>query len=130
MHPEPKCHPFQEALARQPWRMLVGCICCHRAHGKDVKAILPSLFMCYPTLKDLAGADVEFLARILRPLGFQNRRARTLVAFANAALAGTPLDKCPGIGRYGRDSYAIFVEGRTDVRPWDHVLRKYLEERR
>jgi len=33
----------------------------------------------------------------------------------------------PGIGKYGSDSYRIFVRGELDVRPTDKELRKYLE---
>ena len=41
-------------------------------------------------------------------------------------IGGDPTD-LPGIGKYGKDSYEIFIRGNTEVLPLDKELKKYLE---
>jgi hypothetical protein len=36
----------------------------------------------------------------------------------------------PGCGKYAADSWAVFVEGRTDVEPDDGKLNWYIDRRR
>lgn len=79
------------------------------------------------TPDELARADVRDVADALRRLGFQNRRAATLVAMAKAWTEGPPdtsddVLRLPGCGRYAADSWAIFVEGKVVVDPSDHKL--------
>jgi len=52
---------------------------------------------------------------------------------AKAWLQGRPtcyddVLKFPGCGKYAADSWAIFVEGRTDVEPSDGKLNWYLDK--
>ena len=77
-------------------------------------------------------ADPEKLAQILRPLGFYNRRAKTLIRFSTD---WTEKDwKHPrelyGIGEYAAASWDIFYGGQIDIEPNDGVLVKYLEWKR
>lgn len=78
----------------------------------------------------MATADHVELESVLRHLGMQNRRARALIRMSTAYACwwdgGNPED-LPGIGKYGKDSYEIFVRGNLSVRPMDKELRKYLE---
>lgn len=67
---------------------------------------------------------------LLRPLGFGNKRLETLARLTRDWLAGVPPERIHGVGRYGLDAYAIFVEGRLDVKPQDHFLRPYLAWRK
>ena len=34
----------------------------------------------------------------------------------------------PGVGKYGKESWDIFVNGRKDIEPTDKKLKKYLED--
>lgn len=70
-------------------------------------------------------AEAALLA-LLKPLGFGDRRAAALRRLTQDYLAGEPPERIHGVGRYALDAYAIFVEGRTDVKPADHFLKPYL----
>lgn len=83
----------------------------------------------------LAVARPSDLHEALRPLGLWRRRAITLVKFANAWLSSPPTDaksvlKLPGCGRYASDTWAIFMDRRSDVQATDGKLLWYLEELR
>lgn len=66
------------------------------------------------------------LARLLRPLGLWRRRLGVLTRLTKDWMAGKPPAEIYGVGPYGLDAHAIFVEGRLDVRPTDHFLKPYL----
>lgn len=74
-------------------------------------------------------AEAELLA-LLKPLGFGSKRADTLARLTQDWIAGKPPEQVHGVGRYGLDAYAIFVDGRTDVKPTDHFLKPYLRWRK
>ena len=50
--------------------------------AEDVAVVWPQLVRKYPTPTALRKANTTSLARLLRPLGLQNQRAKTLVAIA------------------------------------------------
>ena len=87
----------------------------------------------WPTPARLALADGGALVDVVRPLGFQNGRARSLKAYAAAWLALPPATRAdvlalPGCGAYAADSWAVFVEGLRDVAPLDGKLNWFLDE--
>jgi endonuclease III len=75
-------------------------------------------------------ADPSDVELVVRHLGLQRRRARSLIRMSIAYSCWwdgeDPMD-LPGIGQYGADSYNIFVRGQLNVRPMDKELRKFLE---
>ena len=76
----------------------------------------------------MALADPQELADLLRPLGFYNRRARSLIRFSTEWLAKDwkhPRELY-GIGQYASDSWDIFYNDRLDINPDDGVLVKYV----
>ena len=82
----------------------------------------------------LSEARAVDLHDCLRPLGLWRKRAITLPRLADAWLQGPPKTckdvlKLPGCGKYAADSWAIFIEGRTDVEPNDGKLNWYLGEK-
>lgn len=120
---------IQEGYLDDPWKMTVVCILLNRTTGRQVKRVLPLLFERYPSARAMAKADIKQLTVLISGLGLENIRALRLKAMS--ALWGTrPLNQLPGIGKYAMDSYAIFVEGRTDVRPSDKMLQKYLDTKK
>jgi len=83
-------------------------------------------------VEGLAAADPSSLHDLLRPLGLWRRRSVGLVRLAQAWLRSRPtcakdVERLPSCGKYAADSWAIFVEGRTDVEPTDGKLGWYLE---
>ena len=111
-----------------PWRMLVACTLLNQTGWQQVEKVIWKLFDDYPTPDDLSAAGPE-LEQLIRPLGFYNRRAKSLRNMSNAYRLGMWVDpiELPGVGRYARDSWALFVENDSSVRPKDHKLAAYAE---
>jgi endonuclease III-like uncharacterized protein len=86
-------------------------------------------------VKSLAAAAPESLEEVLRPLGLWRRRSLGLTKLADQWLQCPPerakdVLSMPGCGKYAHDSWAIFIDGRTDVDPRDGKLNWYLEDMR
>ncbi len=84
------------------------------------------------TIRSLATERPAALHGPLRPLGLWCRRAITIPRMADAWLRRRPRSyddvlALPGCGRYAADSWAIFVQGRTDVWPSDGKLNWYMD---
>lgn len=117
---------MQERVLRDehfPWRVLVCCALLNRTGRAQVRPMFERLFEVCRTPESVATAD---LGTLLRPLGLQNRRAALLRRLTEDYLAGKSPQDIHGVGPYALDAWAIFVEGRTDVRPSDGMLRPYL----
>lgn len=101
--------------------------------GKQLEGIDIELFRRWPTARDLAHADQQEVSSVIKPLGLYNRRSKQLirmsVVYAFIWDGRNPLD-LPGIGKYGSDSYRIFIRGELDISVDDKELRRYLEWRR
>lgn len=85
------------------------------------------------TIRTLAKADTSELYEALQPLGLWRRRSSSLTEFAKSWTKSRPrtyndILKMPGCGPYASDSWAIFVDGRTDVEPRDGKLTWYVEQ--
>lgn len=121
---------FQERYRGDPWAVLCCVICLNLCTGRALESVHTELFRRWPTPLHMATADRGELESVLRRLGMQRRRAialvRMSVAYACLWDGRDPLD-LPGIGKYGADSYRIFVRGELDVGPTDKELRKYIE---
>ncbi len=105
---------LQEELRDDPWKLLVACMLLNQTSHKQVRPIIWTLFERYPTAAAMSDADETELAALIKPLGFQNRRAKSLRRMSADFAAGKRIDELHGVGKYARDSYAIFVEGRVD----------------
>ena len=120
---------IQEIFRDEPWKLLVGCILLNQTTGTQVKRVIWDLFQMHPTPESLAAADPGPIAELIRPLGFYNRRSRSLIRFAQSWLGQwSDPRELHGIGRYAHDSWLIFIEGRSDVEVTDKVLTRYLNE--
>ena len=121
---------FQERYRSDPWAVLACAICLNLCTGRAFEAVHRDLFALWPSPLHMATADPEELRILLSQLGLQNRRSAALIRMSTAYAVlwdgRDPMD-LPGIGKYGSDSYRIFVRGELDVRPTDKELRKYLE---
>lgn len=131
---------LQEILLEQDrtgWRMLVGCVLLNQTSRAQVDGVREDLFRMYRSPEELAHASVDSLADVVRPLGFQNCRARTLRLFSEWWVS-TPYDHSegvlalepPGVGEYARDSWEIFYIGIVPDHPVaDKVLLEYLVQK-
>lgn len=124
---------FQERYRSDPWKLLCCTICLNLCTGKVFETVHVDLFSLWDTPYEMAVADAIDLETLLSPLGLQRRRARNLIrmstAFAFLWDGRDPMD-LPGIGKYGSDSYRIFVRGELGIPVEDKELRKYLEWKR
>jgi endonuclease III len=121
---------FQERYASDPWAVLCCAICLNLCTGRAFESVHHDLFALWPTPLHMATANSEDLRCLLSQLGLQNRRTVSLIRMSTAYAClwdGSDPADLPGIGKYGSDSYRIFVRGQLDVGPTDKELRKYLE---
>jgi endonuclease III len=108
-------------------------VACHLVNLTTWEQASPALWRIRRLgIRRLAVADPSSLEDWLRPLGLWRRRSITLPRMADAWLRGRPrvyddVLRMPGCGKYAGDSWAIFVEGRTDVEPSDGKLNWYLD---
>jgi methyl-CpG-binding domain protein 4 len=119
---------LQEIYYNSPWRSQVSCILLNCTRRVQVDQVRHRLFERYPGPAEMAQADPAVLSEILRPLGFYNRRAKTLIRFSTEWLArdwNHPRELY-GIGQYASDSWDIFYNDRLDIEPNDGVLVKYV----
>ena len=119
---------LQEVYFDDPWKSQVCCILLNCTRRVQVDKIRDELFSRYSTPERMAAADSAELAELLRPLGFYNRRARSLIRFSTewSNKDWQHPRELYGIGQYAADSWDIFYNGRTDIDPDDGVLVKYV----
>ncbi|OKL50634.1 endonuclease III [Boudabousia marimammalium] len=65
-----------------PFELVVATVLSAQTTDVRVNQITPELFGTYPDAQALAEADPEMVEQIVRPLGFQRRRAGQLVSLA------------------------------------------------
>ena len=128
--PDGRSKMIQEIFIDDPFKIMVGCILLNLTTHVQVRRVIYKLFEKWPTPKAMSSADASELSNLLRPLGMQNRRANTLIRFANEWLGDwdDPIDLY-GIGTYAKNSYEIFVNKNLDVKVKDKELTKYLENK-
>ena len=94
---------------------------------KQVDTVRFKLFKKFPTPKDMMNADESELANLLQPLGLYNRRAKSLKKMSEGYVEGfKSVDELFGIGKYAKDSWEIFQNNNTKIKPDDKVLQEYL----
>ena len=118
---------IQEDYVNDPWKMLVCCILLNQTNNKQVRPILSSLFELIPDPISTIGCDPEVLAAVIKTTGFQNVKAKRIIALSSKWLEGfSSVSELPGIGQYGKDSWTIFIDKDLSINPQDKKLRMYL----
>lgn len=123
---------FQERYCgRGGWAVLVCAVLLNQTNGKQLESVHETFFWRWPTCYHLAVADRDELEEVIKPLGLFRRRAATLLrlsAFYAFIWDGrSPVTDVPGVGKYGSDSYAIFIDGVIPDDVADKELKRYLE---
>jgi endonuclease III len=120
---------IQEDYLDNPWKMLVCCILLNQTNNKQVRPILESVFGLIPDPNSAVGCDQESLASIIKTTGFQNVKASRIKKLSEKWIGGFDrVEDLPGIGKYGKESWDIFVNGNLDIDPTDKKLNKYLQD--
>ena len=119
---------IQEDYLDNPWRIMVCCILLNQTNNKQVRPILSSIFELIPDPMSTIGCDPEMLAAVIKTTGFQNVKASRIIKLSQKWVDGfdDAID-LPGIGKYGRDSWEIFVKKNLSVEPTDKKLIIYLD---
>src|SRR5271154_7181333 len=103
-YPEAHC----ELDFESPFQLLVATVLSAQTTDKRVNLTTPLLFAKYPTPEDLAAANPEDVAEILKPTGFFNAKTKSVMGLAaalrdqhNGEVPQTleELDSLPGVGR-------------------------------
>lgn len=128
----PRTRLFQETLASGPFWMLVACILVNRTKWAVALPVFQKLRRKYPDTYHLCRVPDGTLRAVLRPLGLQDRRSKSIRDLAKSwqQFMEDPdadgLLTLPGLGQYALDSYRIFVLREKDVRPGDKKLKEYV----
>lgn len=118
---------IQEYLKHDPFKMLIGCILLNQTHHRQVWPILDPFFKRFPTPESISEENFEEIRDLIKGAGFYNRRSRSIIKFANAWQKGfNDVSELPGIGKYAKDSYEIFIKGNSNIQVTDKVLTRYL----
>jgi methyl-CpG-binding domain protein 4 len=99
---------MQERLADDPFKLLIATIFLNRTRGEQAMPVFFQLMQRYPTVADLAAANVEDVVEVIHSLGFQNQRARKCIEMAKMWLKGGP-EKGK---RYRKLNYPVRGDGR------------------
>ncbi len=106
-----------ELKYRSLYELLVAVILSAQCTDKRVNMITPSFFKKYPTVKELAKADIEDVKKIIKSCSFFNNKAKNLVNMAKTVMekygGEIPLDekeliKLPGVGR--KTAHVVMIE--------------------
>jgi len=132
---QPLFSPFgliQESIWPNKFLILVSCILLNCTSRKQVEKVMPVFIQRYNTPELLLKEDETVIIELLSPLGFKNRRTKTLYRLANVLSNNdwkNVLD-LPGVGEYAARAWDIFVNGDLGTSPpKDGALKSYYEWR-
>ena len=118
---------IQEEYLNDPWKMMVCCICLNQTNNKQVRPILDILFALMPDPNSAIMCPKEMISECLKSTGFQNVKADRIKKMSQKWISGfSDPSELPGIGKYGQDSWDIFINGNIKRETNDKKLRYYL----
>ncbi|MCP4896705.1 MAG: endonuclease III [bacterium] len=103
-YPDAEC----ELIHADPWQLLVATVLSAQCTDERVNQVTPHLFELWPTVGDLAAADVADLEEAIRTTGLFRNKAKALVESARRVMANhggvvpaemAALTSLPGVGR-------------------------------
>ncbi len=117
---------------RNLYELLVAVMLSAQCTDKRVNLITPALFEKYPTIEDLAKADVEDVKKLIKSCSFFNNKAKNLVAMAQMVMERydgkipeeeKELMKLPGVGQ--KTAHVVLIEyfGKNLMAVDTHVFR-------
>lgn len=108
--------------------MMVSCILLNQTSNKQVRPILEDLFDLIPNPETARSIDPSEISNLIRSTGLYNIKAERIIKMSSKWIEGfSDPSELPGIGKYGRDSWYIFVDNKYDITPTDKKLLVYLE---
>ena len=99
----------------------------HNKPSNPATIYFVAIIKTYPTPQAMIDADEKEIADLLEPLGFYNKRAKTLQRMSKGYLQGfTDVIELYGVGKYAKDSWELFQNNNRNINPTDKVLTEYL----
>jgi methyl-CpG-binding domain protein 4 len=118
---------IQEDYLNDPWKMMVCCICLNQTNNKQVRHILDILFAIIPDPNSAIICSKEMISECLKSTGLQNIKADRIKKMSQKWVDGfSDPSELPGIGKYGQDSWDIFINGNLERSTNDKKLGTYL----
>ena len=93
---------------KDPWQLLIATILSAQCTDKRVNKVTKQLFSKYRNAEELAGANIEKVKKIIRPTGFYNNKARSIIGASQYIVENyngkvpdsmEKLLELPGVGR-------------------------------
>jgi len=128
LYPNAKCELKYDC----DYQLLIAVVLSAQTTDKRVNAVDEILFSKYPTIKDIADADVEDLMEIVRPLGTASRKGVFVKKIANILVdkydGKVPndreaLEKMPGVGHKTANVVLSNLFGVPAIAVDTHVMR-------
>jgi len=114
------------------FELLVAVMLSAQCTDKRVNMLTPTLFKKYPTIKDLAEANLDDVKEIIKSCSFFNNKAKNLIALSKMILekynGEVPLEqkeliKLPGVGQKTANVVLIEYTGANLMAVDTHVFR-------
>lgn len=99
---------YLEYDPEKPWQLLFATILSAQCTDERVNMVTREFFKKYPTLEDVAGADISEFEKDIYSTGFYKNKAKNIISCANALLCDFDgelpddidvLTSLPGVGR-------------------------------
>jgi endonuclease-3 len=124
--------PWNWHTQQTPFQILIGTVLSQRTRDEKTDAAARALFSRYPSPEALAGAKVEEIEALIRPVNYYRTKARRIHDICSILLARyngrTPdtiaeLIKLPGVGRKTAGCVMVYGFGRPALPVDTHVHR-------
>jgi endonuclease-3 len=121
-----------ELVYHNDYELLVDIILSAQCTDKRVNIITPALFKKYPTIKDLANANLDDVKELIKSCSFFNNKAKNIVEMAKKVMneynGKIPRDhkeliKLPGVGNKTANVFLIELENENRMAVDTHVFR-------
>ena len=121
-----------ELSYRNDYELLIAIILSAQCTDKRVNIITPALFEKYPSVKELAVAELEDVKALLNTCSFFNNKAKNIIKMAQSVLSDydgeipheqKKLMKLAGVGNKTANVFMIEFEGANLMAVDTHVFR-------
>ena len=125
-------NPWNWHTRQTPFQVLIGTVLSQRTRDKKTDEAAKALFSRYPSAEMLAAADVEEIARLIRPANYYNTKALRIKEISKIILekhsGNTPdtvpeLMQLPGVGKKTAACVMVYGFGKKALPVDTHVHR-------
>jgi endonuclease-3 len=123
---------LRDAEQSDPFKILIGTILSHRTRDEKTTIAVDNLFRRYGNAEELAQADQSEVKRLIRPVGFYNVKAKSVIRVAKQILeefGGTVPDRMDdllqlhAVGRKTANCVLVYGFNRPAIPVDTHVHR-------